>query len=311
MNRLAVSDIHGQLEKLLSLTDRITPSPSLLIVGDLIDNSKENNPDHKGTIKHIRRLIDQHLGECLMGNHELNAIGWSLKKNDGTYCRSHTSASNRKQHEAFLIDFPFGSDEYLDTIEWFKTLPIFVEKDNYRAVHACWDKQSIEVVKRYTNDDNSIKTEHWYDAFDEDHELHSALETLLKGPEIDLPDGLYYKDKTGTERTCARLAWWNPPKLGLTLYDVCQSIPESASDDFKKHKVSLDSTNRVEPPEKITFIGHYTLPPPEGSPEALTSKVLCLDFNAAKGENTLYGYLFDEETPNCGTFRSSNPHRQQ
>lgn len=306
MTKLAVSDIHGQLKKIKALVENCPPSTTVLVVGDLIDNSMENQPDHKGTINHIKQMVDQGIGNCLMGNHELNAIGWSLKKEDGTYCRPHTIDSNRKQHESFLKDFPFGTREYLDTIEWFKTLPIFVETDTYRAVHACWDSDSIDVVRKYTNADNSIKTEHWYHAFDKEHELYIALEVLLKGRELDLPQGLHYFDKTGTKRTRARLAWWSQPNESSTLYDLCQSIPDGASDIFKKYEALTVDTAYFSEPDKLTLIGHYTLPSPKGMPERLSQKVLCLDFNAAKGQNPLYGYLFDEKSPDSGEFVSTN-----
>ncbi|MGR5542266.1 hypothetical protein ACPV5V_27340, partial [Vibrio campbellii] len=90
-------------------------------------------------------------------------------------------------------------------VEWFKTLPLFLNFGDVRAIHACWHEESIERLTSYLNSDNTLKEQHWRDAFDEHHELYHLMETLLKGPEVSLPEGCHFEDKHRNIRTNIRV----------------------------------------------------------------------------------------------------------
>ena len=119
-----------------------------------------------------------------MGNHEYNAIAFATPDvKESGFLRRHSS-KNIDQHEAFLNAYPSHSPEYADTIEWFKTLPLWLDLDNLRIVHACWDQSWMARLQsnKHTNDlllQSSIKNTWQYE----------AIETLLKGKEIThMPD---------------------------------------------------------------------------------------------------------------------------
>ena len=81
---------------------------------------------------------------AIMGNHELNAIHYhSTHPNSGLPLRTR-SPKNQGQHESFLDEFPLGGIETLDQINWMKTLPLFLELEEFRVVHACWNSKSIK-----------------------------------------------------------------------------------------------------------------------------------------------------------------------
>ena len=46
--------------------------------------------------------------------------------------------------------------------------------------------------------------------------VRDARETVVNGPEADLPTGVSYRDPDGHLRTSARLAWWKANREDLT-----------------------------------------------------------------------------------------------
>ncbi len=56
------------------------------------------------------------------------------------------------QHTAFLTAYADYSVEKESVIEWFKTLPLWLDLDDLRIVHACWDFDSyLEAWKSDAN----------------------------------------------------------------------------------------------------------------------------------------------------------------
>ena len=47
------------------------------------------------------------------------------------------------QHYETLKQFQNRQHEYEEYLEWFKTLPLYYETDQFKAVHACWDKNNM------------------------------------------------------------------------------------------------------------------------------------------------------------------------
>ncbi|NQZ52063.1 MAG: hypothetical protein HRT95_18385, partial [Moritella sp.] len=209
-----IGDVHARHSKLITLLEHLDfdvtePNSSandgkLVFIGDLIDSVPNCDGDHLALLNQVESLVKSNHAFCLLGNHEFNAIGWATQKVDGNWARPHTE-NNKIQHHAFLEAVTEGSKEHGRWVTWFKSLPLFVDFESVRAIHACWDEQVIESIKPYLNPDNSLKEAHWLDAFDETHELFTLCEILLKGPErlAEIP----FKDKTGKIRTQERIKW--------------------------------------------------------------------------------------------------------
>ncbi|WP_019613997.1 ADP-ribosylglycohydrolase family protein [Psychromonas ossibalaenae] len=294
---LFIGDVHGQYKKLnelLTYADFVEHDPNsafsrgkVVFVGDLIDNHNESGADHVNTLKQVKRLCDSGLAWCVMGNHEFNAIGWTLKKRTGKadcWARAH-SDKNQRQHALFLEQMVEDSLEYKKWIKWFKTLPLFMDFGAVRCIHACWNQQSITRLLPYLNSDNSLKEHHWNDAFDPAHELYELCETLLKGPEIELPQGHSFFDKGGCERRHIRTAWWRDQVQ--TYRSIAQVPPEQLADIPEQELSGLLHNERQTRP---VVVGHYTL---SGMPQVQSDKVVCVDYNAADQKGDLVGYLFD------------------
>ena len=298
-----IGDIHAQYEKLTDLLEnnRYVESQSenaftsgrLVFLGDLIDNKVELGGDHLLLLNYIKDLVDNKLAYCVLGNHEFNAIGWSLRKADGSYCRDRKKAENRKQHQLFLDQVDEDSRQYHQWIEWFKTLPLFLDFADVRVIHACWHQQSIDEIRPYLNDDNSLKTQYWYAAFDPEHALYQLCETLLKGPEMALPEGYSFKDKNQIERKDIRVGWWKAQQDIKTFRDL--AVMPNAEGDFIPDLPAdpmHTSFNREQPVPVV--VGHYTLN--SSIPYCVGDKVICVDFNAASSGKALIGYKMDLNT---------------
>ncbi len=104
------------------------------------------------------------------------------------------------------------SDEFLP---WFHTLPIYLELDGFRVVHACWDDNHIGWLKS-----NNI-----YSIFENKKEISRKIlsdydnrkgvvfwvfEEILKGKEFELGPGESFIDKDGESRNMARIKWFQP-----------------------------------------------------------------------------------------------------
>lgn len=292
-----IGDIHGQYGKLRSLLEHLDfiPDPhqerrKLVFLGDLIDNGPGHEIDHQGVLTMVKALCEKELACCVMGNHEFNAVGWALRHPEtGLPLRRH-SDNNRKQHQRFLDDVEEGSEQHQSWIHWFMTQPLFHDFGHVRAIHACWREGAIQRIRPYLNEDNSLKAEHWPDAFDERHELYQLCETLLKGPELALPQGYSFLDKSGAERHRVRIKWWC--EEAKTYRDLAQVQPEMVS---AIPSVPLAEAHRNSVIETPVVIGHYTL---TGLPAPLSDKVVCVDYNAASTQGELVAYCWwNDETP--------------
>ncbi|MEZ8946221.1 metallophosphoesterase [Vibrio sp. 10N.222.54.B12] len=285
---LFIGDVHGQVEKLDELLSHYCwqeGDAKLIFVGDLIDNSLESGAEHLALLNKVKQWVDDGHALCLLGNHEFNAIGWLLTDDKRNFCRDRTKPGNIKQHQLFIKQVGEDSAEHKKWVEWFKQLPLFLNFGDMTAIHACWHDQSIQRLRPYLNDDNSLKEEHWYDAFNTEHELYQLIEILLKGPEVTLPKGSSFLDKNGIERSQIRVAWWKNV-YSVDNYQDLAVVSKEQRERIPTIKLAKGAKKYNQAPLVPVVIGHYTLEPTL-FPQVLSSKVICVDFNAAKNEYPL------------------------
>ncbi|MDA8693454.1 hypothetical protein N9L92_05265, partial [Saprospiraceae bacterium] len=222
----------------------------------------------------VRRMVDNGSAQALMGNHEYNAVLFNSLGKKG-YLRPHL-IKNFKQHSETLLQHLGKQKEYDDMIDWFETLPLYIETDEYRACHACFDHQSILYLKKYT--DNGVLTDdQFFKSAKSTTRLHKAVEIVCKGLEVSLPSGSSFHDKDGTERHDIRVKWWENPQ-GKTYKQM------SVISDIKMKKKDFDMPMDYYTNDQVpVFFGHYWL---KGTPKLLKKNVCCLDYSVAKN-----GYL--------------------
>ena len=288
-----IGDIHGHADKLEELLLKLGyskkqkqyshPERKVLFLGDYIDRG----PKIHETLKIVKHMVEGGSAIALMGNHEYNAICFHTKRMKGGYLRKH-SIKNILQHFKTLKDFNDHQSAYDEYIQWFKTLPLFFENENFRAVHACWDHDHINYLKSLLIKDRL--TEHLITtSADKENKLFHSVEVTLKGKEIPLPNGKSFKDKDENERTQFRIKWWENPASStyksISLHPIENLIDEPIV--INPHI----KTNFYKEDEKPVFFGHYWL---HGNPMLYRNNICCCDYSVAK-EGLLVAYRYDGE----------------
>ncbi|MBY3157176.1 metallophosphoesterase [Rhizobium laguerreae] len=279
-----IGDIHGHSGPLVRLLADLgyveragafrSPDPNRMAVflGDIIDRG----PDQLGSIDIVRRMMDAGTALCLMGNHEHAAIGWLLPDplNPGEFMRVH-SDKNFRQHRVFLGEI--GSDASLknELSRWMESLPIYLDLPGIRCVHACWQPDVIDDIRRLSHGTGLLAGQVLFDSYRNGHETRDLIDTAIRGREVELPEGVSFVDSDGVERDKSRVRWWGgetPEKLRDLIVD---DIETDADIDATSIFVNLD-----DPDPRPVFFGHYWM---QGSPRLMTHKAACLDFSVAAG----------------------------
>ena len=310
-----IGDIHGHCSELRQLLKKLGYEEtqgafrypgggrSVVFLGDYVDRGNEV----RDTVNLVRAMRDAGSAIALMGNHEFNMLsfwqknglngGHYLRRMKDSYLREHTF-NKIAIHSRTVSAFVGRKQEFLDLLEFAKTLPFFLEEDSFRAQHACFDRTAVDALKQEGircfadgNFDELIAR-----ANDEDMEFEDSLfrpiSTLLKGPEMNLPEGEHFTDAEGVRRVKTRIAWWvNPAKAsfhelsfqpGVSMNVKADVAPEVRARNFYGEK------------ERPVFFGHYWL---NGVPKLIRDNVCCLDFSVAgyRGDGRLAAYRFDGE----------------
>lgn len=283
-----IGDVHGQYQLLKKLLIRLgyvyqngswrhPEQRQVIFLGDLIDRG----PEPCKVVDTVRDMMEAGSARCIMGNHEFNAIRWTMRDPNcpDTFLRKHTE-KNYKQHSATLEDMKENSRHHKEYVDWFKKLPLWLEIDNSRFVHACWDEDSISELRREAKEGVVQSDDFFIQASRNGTALKAAMERICTGIEVPLPNGITFLDKDGNKRENVRIRWWlNEDKeqtwRNLAILDekALSSIPDTPVPSEYRQIYSHQSP---------IFIGHYWLPP-HAPKEPLTPYVACLDYSAGAG----------------------------
>ncbi len=291
-----IGDIHGygtHLEGLLlsmgyseGANGYSHPNRRAVFVGDLVDRG----PNQRRTIEVVRAMVMSGAAKMVLGNHELNAIGYTLPNPviAGEYVRIH-SDRNRRTHKAFLDQLVEGSADHQEAIDWFKSLPIWLDLGGIRVAHACWHEASINVLSDLVGPDNAISHQILVSAPGSPE--REALSILTRGPEVNIAQP--YKNRAGGLSGKARFKWWSHD---ATTIDKAVMLPDgvTAADGSTYPEFNADP---VDAPVEIysdrvpVLFGHYWW---KGTPAKITPYVACLDYSVA-GAGPLVAYRWQGE----------------
>jgi hypothetical protein len=292
-----IGDIHGHADRLEALLGALGyeqrrgawrhPFRSAIFVGDLIDRG----PGQLRTLELVRAMIDAGSARAVMGNHEFNAIAWATPDpvSDGHHLRPRhgdKGKKNRHQHQAFLSEVGDDTPEHQCWIDWFMDLPVWIEEPGFRVVHACWSPSHVEALRPSLRDGARLTPGLVEAASRRGDRAYSAIDVLLKGTEVTLPNGATFTDKDGHVRDAIRTRWWDPESMTYRAAYIGPpgvEIPDLPIPDF----------DRLPPPDRPTFIGHYWFDP-EAPLAPAAERVACVDYSAGKG-GPLAAYRFDGE----------------
>jgi len=315
-----IGDIHGFAGKLEQMLHRLGyrkngengyrhPERTAVFVGDLIDRGPENFR----TLEIVKTMVEEDAALIVMGNHEYNALCYHSRHKDGTPLRPH-NRKNFLQHKEVLEEIENGGGngekQWTEYLEWFRRMPLFLELDGIRVVHACWDTAGLDFVRQNNIRDHHgrLTDEFLAESSRQGTDAFEMIEILLKGEEVWLPAGHPgITDKDGTRRRKMRVKWWmtREQREAVKTYDqlvradgktlenvVGLSVPEEVLAELRRRPSNGNNPGgKPEETESPVFFGHYWF---SGEPEPLTPTAACLDYSIAK-DGKLVCYRWDGE----------------
>ena len=134
-----VGDVHGEIDVLNELLGRLgydsdgrhPDGRHLVFIGDLVDRG----PDSPAVLDRVARLVADSGAQCILGNHELNLLRDVEKHGNSWWVHpdkpmpdpaARITAADKKRFTQFL-----------------HALPLVLERDDLRVVHACWNETAI------------------------------------------------------------------------------------------------------------------------------------------------------------------------
>jgi hypothetical protein len=277
-----IGDIHGHADELTRLLEALGyrrergayrhAERTAIFLGDLIDRG----PRIRETLELVRPMVEEGSALAVLGNHELNALAYATedRRRAGEHLRRR-NPKNTKQHAATLAQLP--AEQLTTYLRWFRTLPLWLELEGLRVVHACWDEKSLAAIAPALAAAKSVTDDFLHDSHGRDAPLFDPVETVLKGKSIVLPAGRTFRDDHGVVRNHTRVKWYESPRghtyrtYALT-NEIELDVPLAPSLEAEASPYPADA--------KPVFIGHYAL---KGAPALLAPNVACLDYGMGKG----------------------------
>ena len=264
-----IGDVHGHMDLLSLLVEKLgyvrkgmawehPQGRKLVFVGDLINRG----PDSAGVLKLVRKTWEEGNAYVALGNHEFGILQMSS------------------------MDKNLPDASYEPFVPWLKTLPLFLDLQDIRVVHAAWHISSISFISQVVipNDSfiqaTSIKNS----------PERKAVDFILKGVKVNLPEDSVLRDRFGIIRKKGRLRWWEDlrekpfsdalfsPMYGDSLEEIPNPQDIAKAEPYPKE-------------DKPVFIGHYCLEP---HIPKINDNVVCID-GCVTCDKRLWAYRYAGE----------------
>jgi hypothetical protein len=296
-----IGDVHGEIEPLQQLlsklgydaTDRHPRGRRLVFVGDLTDRG----PDSPAVLDLVRALVGRGLAQCLLGNHELNLLRGDLKSgNEWFVDPMHARAQPGGE---FVRSKPAADIKKSMWLKFLASLPLALERDDLRVVHAAWVPSEIAALRAEHGSTTEI-----YDRFTTQTRRQLEMEGVLARARQEqaewgtrIPDrlamvpllpGIAERDErfqmgspvrvatsgvermarvpfwsSGRWRMCQRVNWWEE-------YD--EPVPVIIGHYWRQAKPVLNSTHAASKPQTFATVGPLEW-------VGLRKNVYCVDFS--------------------------------
>ena len=311
-----IGDVHGcagKLEDLLAgigyaLVDGAYTHPArqAVFVGDFIDRGDEQ----LRSVAIPKAMVDAGTALAVIGNHEFNAVSMATKDAAGEWNMEHKAG---KLEATAIFRASTGFDpvpedghvppEHQEVMDWFMTLPLWLDLGGVRVVHACWHEPSMRVLEPLLSPVGGLTPELLEQANIKNTPAYNAIEIVLKGPETEL-DGYYYTDSDNHLRREGRIDWWKPGAStvaeAVRLADKWQLYDAHGveADDLPNTPLP-DSLRGIEagPDRSPLVFGHYWFEAGDSNEtlKVIGDKAACVDFSAVNG-GPLVAYRWSGES---------------
>lgn len=142
-----VGDIHGEYEALLTLMQHLGYDAkgnhpdlrSLVFVGDFCDRG----PNSPAVLALVQQLVESGRAHAVLGNHEVNLLREEAKDGSGWFFDERVDKDNSKYA-------PYsrpGSDARIQIVKFLASLPIGLERDDLRVIHAAWQPDEVAIAR--------------------------------------------------------------------------------------------------------------------------------------------------------------------
>ncbi|MBC3881553.1 metallophosphoesterase [Undibacterium sp. LX40W] len=185
-----IGDIHGEIDSLRQLLQELgydeegkhAENRHLVFVGDYCDRG----PDSPAVIALVEKLVKAKRAFAILGNHELNLLRNDAKDGSGWYFDSQYEHDQEK-----FAPFKRANEEEREQIRSFLlTLPIALEREDIRIVHAAWDLPAIKKLKANEGRPLLDLYKEWHLATQ--HRLNE-IKPLVEQEKLDWPHSLHHK----------------------------------------------------------------------------------------------------------------------
>ena len=291
-----IGDVHGCALSLKLLLRKLGyskrsgvyrhPQRKVIFIGDIIDRG----PRVREALHIVRDMVEAGEAEIVMGNHEYNFLCYCTPAQDGEgFIREH-NPRNRRILQETLNQFANHRADQNDFLKWILDMPLLIEKDDFRVVHACWHQQLIDrFLASYPDariDEDFLHRSDNHDTFE-----WTLLDRLLRGTHLRLPEGEIMVSKDGYRRKFFRTKFWaESPEYYADVVFQPDPLPEHVAKTRLTDSDYLDLIHYGRN-EKPLFIGHFWR---NGEPEPITENIACLDYSAVKF-GKLVAYRYDGE----------------
>lgn len=142
-----VGDVHGEYEALSNLLQHLgydtegnhPEDRTLVFVGDFCDRG----PDSPAVLALVERLIRAGKAMAVLGNHEMNLLRGSAKDGSGWFF-DERQAWDAPKYAPFQC---LAAEKKEELVEFLLSLPIGLEREDLRVVHAAWMEKHIQTIR--------------------------------------------------------------------------------------------------------------------------------------------------------------------
>ena len=169
--------------------------------------------DSPSGVELVARFVEAGNAQCVMGNHELNIMRNERKLGNRWFFGEPEALSKSGQITPQRLADENARNRMRD---FFRTLPLALEREDLRAVHACWHSNMLAIARKST--DALTLYQDYREAIasrlNHSGSVEAALAYQNQNPVKVLTSGLEKRadcpfEASGKTRLLARVPWWN------------------------------------------------------------------------------------------------------
>ncbi|MBQ0757080.1 MAG: metallophosphoesterase [Amphritea sp.] len=265
------------------------PQRQAVFLGDIVDRG----PRIREALHIVREMVEGGHAQIVMGNHEFNYLSYLTpgRPDSGMeYLRTHNRRHSRILNET-LEQFVNHPQDQKDFLQWFMEMPLFLDYEQFRVVHACWSQTHIDQFVK-AQGGNQIDDDYLHRSAHYGTPEWETMDRLLRGTHLKMPNNELMVSKDGFKRRFFRTKFWaDKPQHYIDVVFQPDPLPEHVARyplTEQDHKDLLYYSEA----EPLLFVGHYWC---DGEPKPVAPNVACIDYSAVKF-GKLVAYRLDQET---------------